>query len=490
MRNISLAALLLIQSVFAFLPLGKAFAQYTPSTVPNNKLVDNSYVSNPDGIISGNAVAQINATLLNLENQTTAQVAVVILRSIGDADEFNFAQELYNLWGIGRSNSNGLLILLVEDSHIVRFHTGYGLEGTLPDVVCKQIQREQMVPSFKAGDYDTGMINGVNEVAKILTDPKYAEEIKASETSGVSNDYSAFVILVAIFLAPIFLIAWASKDGKFANSKHPDPTDYPQMRMKRWVWLTLFGGIPLLIVILFGVVPTSNPIGNGIFAMYFYLMAMVFYRAFRERRMTKRFLEKQKYFELTEYFRKSTGYWIVMGLIFPLPFFLYIPVHIIRKRLFRNHSRQCQLCNGEMKKLNEQDDDKFLTKAQVIEEQINSVDYDVWQCQSCQGTEAWHFPNRHSKYTECPTCKAKAYYAESHRTIQSATYSSSGKGESIYVCKACGKKKRTTYSIAQLVHSSSSSSSSSSGSSWSSSSSSSGSWGGGSSGGGGASSSW
>lgn len=479
MRKISLAALLFIHCALAF-------AQYTPATVPNTKLVDNSYVSNPDGVISANAAAQINAALLDLETKTSSQVAVVVLKSIGDADIFDFAQELFNLWGIGSTNSNGLLILLVEDQHTVRFHTGYGLEGVLPDVVCKTIQREQMVPSFKAGDYDTGMINGVAEVVKILTDPNYAAELKAADVGEESGGYSSFVIFVAVFLAPIFLIAWASKSGKFRDSKPADPTDYPQMRLKRLTWLIEFGGMPLLIVVLYGVIPMGNAIGSAFFAMYFYLMATVFHRAYRERKMTKEFLAHQKYFELTEYFRKSAAYWIVMGLIFPFPFLLYIPIHIVRKGLFRNHSRNCKECGGEMKKLGEEEDDQYLTRAQLVEEQIKSINYDVWKCQSCSATQAWHFPYRFSGYEECPFCKAKAYYRESHRTIKSATYSSSGKGEEVHACKACGKKKTSTYTIAQLVRSSSSGSSG--GSSWSSSSG--GSWGGGRSGGGGASSSW
>lgn len=483
-RKISLVALFLIQCVLVF-------AQYTPSTVPNTKLVDNSYVSNPDNVISSDAASQINSTLLSLENTTTAQVAVVVLKSIGDADIFNFAQELYDLWGIGRANSNGLLILLVEDQHTVRFHTGYGLEGTLPDAVCKQIQRDYMVPSFKAGDYDGGMINGVNEVNKILTDPNYAQEIQSAATVVDTVDpYTGFVWFVAIFLGPIFLIAWAAKSGKFADSKPADKTDFPQMRLKRRTWLIEFGLIPLLIVVLWWVVPTAEPIGNGMISMYLYLMATVFHRIYRERKMIKGFMEKQKFYELTEYFRKSTFYWIVMGIIFPLPFLLHIPLHIVRRTRFRNHSRNCKDCGGDMKKLSETDDDNYLTKGQIVEEKIASVDYDVWQCQKCKATEAWHFPNRFSQYSECPSCKAKAYYRVSDKTLKAATYSSDGKGESVHECKACNKKVRNTYTIAQLVASTSSSSNSSSSSYSSSSSSSGGSWGGGSSGGGGASSSW
>ena len=471
MHKLSLAALLFLQCVFAF-------AQYTPATVPNTKLINNSYVSNPDGIISGNAVAQIDSTLINLERQTTAQVAVVILRSIGDADIFNFAQELFTLWGPGKTNNNGLLILLVEDLHTVRFHTGMQLEGVLPDVVCKQIQRDQMVPSFKAGDYDTGMINGVNEVAKILTDPNYAAEITATEEIDVAAlEFSSLVTFVGFIFGPIFLIAWALKKGKFADSKPADPTDYPQMRMKLVTWLILFGGIPALIVLLFRFVDPEHAIGNGIVTLYLYLLAMVFYRAYRERRMVKAFVAQGKYFELTEYFRRTSGYWFLMALLFPFPFLLYFPIHLVRKNLFRNHSRQCKLCNGDMTRLSEKDEDQFLTKAQIVEEEIKSVDHDVWQCKTCSATETWHFPNRYSKYLECPTCKAVAFYSASTRTIKSATYSSSGTGEEIRQCKSCGKQVKSTYSIAQRTHTTTSSRSSG-GSSWSSSSSSSsgGSW--------------
>jgi uncharacterized protein len=137
-----------------------------------------------------------------------------------------------------------------------------------------------------------------------------------------------------------------------------------------------------------------------------------------------------------------------------------------------------------MAKLDEKADDAFLSKAQLTEENIRSVDYDVWQCRSCQGTAIWNYPRRFSKYKECSYCKAKTSYFISRRTITSASYSASGTGEEIYGCKNCGKEKRSRYTIARLEHSSSSSSSGSS------SSSSGGSWGGGSSGGGGASSSW
>jgi uncharacterized protein len=460
--------------------------QYTPETVPNTKLVDNSYVSNPDQILLPTTVDHINFILAELEQKTTAQVAVVVVESIGSADIEDFAQELFQLWGIGRSNNNGLLILLVKDQRKVRFHTGYGLEGPLPDVVCVQIQRNRMVPAFKEGDYDTGLLGGVDEVQKILSDPSYTIEITDTESGNSVSDYTGFAIFFLVFFTAIFLIVWAAKDGKFADSKEPTPSDFKQMRLRRRVWLIVFGAIPVLIVVFFWFSARPDAPGDALITIYFYFMATIFYRVWREQKMIKNMVAERKYFQATEYLRKSQWYWVFIAVLFPVPFALYLPFHFVRKRFYRNHPRTCKLCDKDMIKLSEIEEDQFLTSPQQLEESIKSVDYDVWKCTGCQATERWAFVNKLSKYSSCPKCKARTYYLESDRTLVSATYSSSGKGEKIRKCKSCNHKYRETYSIAQLTRSSSSSSSGGS----SSSSSSGGSWGGGSSGGGGATSSW
>jgi uncharacterized protein len=122
----------------------------------------------------------LTTLLKSLEKKTSVQVAVVVLESIGDADIFEFSQELFTAWGIGsKGNDNGLLLLMAKQNRTVRFHTGYGLEGALPDVICKRIEREYMVPEFKNGNYSAGILAGIQQVNKILTDPQYAEELKS-----------------------------------------------------------------------------------------------------------------------------------------------------------------------------------------------------------------------------------------------------------------------------------------------------------------------
>ena len=464
--------------------------QSTVESIPNQKLINGSYVSNPDKILDEGTVAQIDTLLKSLEKRTTVQVAVVAIESIGDDDVFEFAQKLFNTRGIGnKSNDNGLLLLLVKDKHTIRFHAGYGVEGVLPDVVCKRIQRDYMVPEFKNGNYDAGMLAGLKQVEKFLTDSKYAEELRKPEADEVS-DWVGFVIFLLIFFVPILLVIFIIKatNGRFADSKKLEYTPYPEMRSKRWPWLLEFVGIPFLIIVLFGFSPVENPAGLCFLTLYLYGMLTLFHRLWRMKKVINRFLESQEYYEIVQFIRKEQLYWFFMAVLFPLPFVFYFFYHLARKRLYRNHPRKCTRCQGAMHTLNEKTEDQYLSKAQQMEETLRAVDYDVWKCEACQATEAWNYPNRHSKYETCPKCKTMAYYFISRRSVVDATYSSSGSGEEVHACKFCGYTNKSSYTIAQLTHSSSSSSSSSS--FVSSSSSSGGSWGGGRSGGGGASSSW
>jgi uncharacterized protein len=465
---------------------GSLVAQSTVESIPNQKLINGSYVSNPNGILDNGTVSQLDTLLTSLEKKTTAQVAVVVVESIGEADIFEFAQELFDNWGIGRAGKdNGLLVLFVNDKRTVRFHTGYALEGALPDVVCKRIQRDFMVPEFKNENYSAGMLAGLIQVEKVLTDPKYAEELKAPEGNEVS-DFTGLIMFLSIIFGPVLLILFIIKaiNGRFSDSKKPEYTAYPEMLKSRKAWLIEFVALPILIVALFGISPLENATGFCFISLYLYFMGTLFHRLWRMKSVIVRFLATQDYQEIVGFLRKQQGYWFLMAVLFPLPFVFYFFYHLARKRLYRNHARKCKQCQGEMRKLNDLAEDLYLSEGQKMEEKLRSVDYDVWKCQACEAVEFWFYLNSHTKYEPCPKCKTIAYHSVSRRTIKSASYSSGGTGEEVHACKFCGHTKKSTYSIAKLT------SSSSGGSSGSSSSSSGGSWGGGRSGGGGASSSW
>ena len=164
MRNIAILCLLLACALPALA------GTYRADEIPNVQRMDRRrYVSDPDGILSPAAVAHIDSVCASLRERGLAQVAVVAVDDIAGGDTFSFAVDLFRSWGVGSAKSNnGLGILLVKDLREIRFVTGGGLEGILPDALCKRIQLNYMLPAFREGDYSAGMVAGVGAAATIL----------------------------------------------------------------------------------------------------------------------------------------------------------------------------------------------------------------------------------------------------------------------------------------------------------------------------------
>ena len=180
---------------------------YRPDQVPNVQLSDRTrYTSNPDRILSDAAVVQLDSICRSLREAGLAQVAVVAVESIGDDDVFNFAIRLFRSWGVGNSrNNNGLGVLLVKDQREIRFVTGGGLEGVLPDAICKRIQLQFMLPAFREGDYDGGMTAGLAAVASVLVDGAEALPEEEDDLPGW-----AILLLSALILGlPLGAVAMA-----------------------------------------------------------------------------------------------------------------------------------------------------------------------------------------------------------------------------------------------------------------------------------------
>lgn len=450
---------------------------YTVDNTPNPKVENNTYISDPTHILSEPTVASINGLLDSLERKSTAQIAVVVLPSIGSADVMEFSQALFEKWGIGqRDKDNGLLILFVLDQRTIRFHTGFGLEGILPDVTCKRIQREFMVPYFKKEDYNTGILEGVTVVSKILTDPQSIDEIYDSSI-GSKKLLSVTILGVSVLFGMILIISFFeswNKD-KFSPSK-----ETPRLTIHIGWWLSLYVLLPAIFFFYHNTLFIS-PID---FLARFYLLLLLFFmeRFVRVLVVAKPFLKAGKYHEVYNYLQRQKVYWKGFSFLFPVPLLAFYFFLMGKATSYRNKPRHCKNCGNLSEKLGEREDDIALNTGQQTEEKIKSVDYDVWQCKSCDSVEVLNYPNAHTKYVACTKCAFAASSLFEKRTVTPPTYDSAGAGEEEYVCTHCGYHHIVPFVIAKLKDSSSSSEGSSG--------SSSGSFGGGSSGGGGASSSW
>ena len=197
MRKIVYLILLLLGS------LSLQAKEYTVKEIPMVHLQDRTrYVSNPDGILSPSSVATMDSILYALEQKTGIQTLVVAVTGIEGGDCFDFAHRLGQEWGVGqKGRDNGLVILLSTDERCVQFATGYGLEGVLPDAICKRIQSRYMVEHLGKDDWDAGMVAGIRAVNGYLDGSM--ENIGGKE----EGDDSALLIFMGLIFGSIILIS-------------------------------------------------------------------------------------------------------------------------------------------------------------------------------------------------------------------------------------------------------------------------------------------
>lgn len=166
-------------------------------------------------ILSGNTRDQLDAMLAQEEKQTTNQIVVVTLKSLQGYAIDDYGYRLGRAWGIGqKKKDNGALIIVAPNEHKTRIEVGYGLEGQLTDAQTKIAIERYMVPAFRRGDYDGGVLAGTRAVLAMLggvapAPPQYSDQPEENHSSGFPWQIVAFILIWLVFgrfLWPLFLL--------------------------------------------------------------------------------------------------------------------------------------------------------------------------------------------------------------------------------------------------------------------------------------------
>ena len=104
-----------------------------------------------------------------------------------------------------------------------------------------------------------------------------------------------------------------------------------------------------------------------------------------------------------------------------------------------------------MYRVDEDNDNTYLTQSQDAEERLDSVDYDVWLCPDCGETDIIPYVNPSKNFTECPVCHARACTLVNRRTVVPPTTSREGVGIEEYMCLNCRNRSQRKYNIAKEV---------------------------------------
>jgi len=158
----------------------------------------------------------LEARLVEFSQQTSNQIVIVTLRSFGGMERSQMAYSIGQQWGVGRSDfNNGLVILVKPKADNERgeafIATGYGLEGALPDATCRRIIDNEMIPLFMINDYYRGIDAALNIIIPIAKG-----EYSHREYSGTGN-YAPIAGLLILIGIVVFVIILAAQKGGGSN---------------------------------------------------------------------------------------------------------------------------------------------------------------------------------------------------------------------------------------------------------------------------------
>ena len=158
------------------------------------------------GMLSAATRQQLEDILGRLEQTDSSQIVVLTLPSLGGEVLEEFSLKVAEKWKIGQKGfDNGAILLIAQKDRKLRIEVGYGLEGSLTDLMAGRIIRNVIVPQFKAGNFDQGIIDGVQAIIEVVRGEYQAADKSPFAKGQKKKDFSpgfggliAFVFFISM----------------------------------------------------------------------------------------------------------------------------------------------------------------------------------------------------------------------------------------------------------------------------------------------------
>lgn len=212
MKRWLILLMLLVQTVFA------VCADAAPAIPPKPAAGTGVYVQDYAGIIRDSDKRLMLQLGRELDQKTTAQVAVLTIPSLEGESLEDYSLEVLRNWGIGqKGKDNGVLILIAAKDRKSRIEVGYGLEGVLPDGLTGRIQDRYMLPYFRKGDYSKGILQGYAATAGTISKAAGVELTGVQTSKPQQQQSSEFNLLYLLGLVGFLIIDNVFLGGMFTS---------------------------------------------------------------------------------------------------------------------------------------------------------------------------------------------------------------------------------------------------------------------------------
>ncbi|MCZ4410726.1 TPM domain-containing protein [Cryomorphaceae bacterium 1068] len=181
---------------------------------------DNCYPEKPRGLVADQEdiftpqqEQALESQLQRFSNETSNQIVVVSIARLCEGDAAMTATRIGEDWGVGQEDlDNGIVVLINSAGRKTFIATGYGLEGAIPDATTKLIVDQEMIPSFKSGDYYGGTTKAIAVISD-LAKGEYNYQTYQKQSRG--NPLG--VILPFLFVIGIWFFLMYRKTSLYAR---------------------------------------------------------------------------------------------------------------------------------------------------------------------------------------------------------------------------------------------------------------------------------
>ncbi len=241
----------------AFLSAAAFMLSVAPAYAAFAVPVNDGLVTDEAAILSEDQKETVKSVLLQYQKDTSNEIAVLIVKSLGGVTPVDAAVEVGRKWGVGsKDKDNGILMLVSLEDREIFIATGYGLEGAVPDIVASGIVNEDMVPAFRQGLYFEGIMAGIDSLKKHIGGEYTADRYAQDEDAPAIAWFFFLLFIGANWLGAIFARTKTWWLGGVVGG-------IGGMLLTIWYgwWLT----IPLLVVIglIFDFIVSNMPAGVG-----------------------------------------------------------------------------------------------------------------------------------------------------------------------------------------------------------------------------------
>jgi len=174
------------------------------------------YFNDYAGVVSAAAATQLNQRLEQFERDSSCQILVAVYPKMqSDSSIEDYTVRVAQAWKVGQKeqNNGAVLFVFIQDRKMF-LQTGYGLEGVLPDAICKRIIENEIKPGFKAGNFEAGLTAGVHAMlAAVKGEYKGTGQTAADRNivvvgngNGSGNNQPGLGVVVVVIFVVIFVI--------------------------------------------------------------------------------------------------------------------------------------------------------------------------------------------------------------------------------------------------------------------------------------------